>query len=96
MGSQCISDEEGMNPLDPAKRPGLGTPSLRRDIDLMTQDELIEFLRIPEVSNAKDYRYVIDNLKRMRHLPRVHICGKPLYPRKAILAWIENQTEPQQ
>ena len=60
--------------------------------DLMTETELVEFLRIPEVSNSKDYRNVIDNLKRMHDLPRIHICGKPLYPREAIIDWIKNKT----
>ena len=58
--------------------------------ELMTETELIEYLRIPEVSNSKDYSNVIDNLKRMRNLPRVHLCNKPLYPRKAIDKWLEN------
>ena len=59
---------------------------------LMTESELIEFLRIPSISNAKDYHNVVDNLKRMHDLPRVHICGKPLYPREAILEWIRQKT----
>ena len=59
---------------------------------LMTEPELIEFLRIPEVSKAKDYHNVIDNLKRMHDLPRIHICGQPLYPREAIQEWIRNKT----
>ena len=61
--------------------------------ELMTEDELIEFLRIPEVSNAGDYRNVVENLKKVRGLPRIHICNKVLYPRKAVLEWIERQTD---
>lgn len=57
--------------------------------ELMTENELIEYLRIPEISNSKDFRNVIYNLKRMRHLPRIHICNKPLYPKKAIDKWLE-------
>ena len=53
--------------------------------ELMTETELIKFLRIPDVSKAKNYHNVIDNLKRMHDLPRIHICNKPLYPRKAVL-----------
>ena len=34
--------------------------------ELMTQLELIEYLRIPEVSTAGDYGNVIDNLNRFR------------------------------
>lgn len=60
--------------------------------ELMTEEELIQFLRIPEVSKAKNFHLVVENLKRMRDLPRVHISGKPLYPIEAIRAWIEGQT----
>jgi len=60
--------------------------------DLMTEDELIQFLRIPEVSNASDHHNVIENLKRMHDLPRIHICGKPLYPLEAIKEWIRDKT----
>jgi len=57
----------------------------------MTEEELIRFLRIPEISNAKDYRNVVENLKRLRNLPRIHICNRTLYPREAILRWIEQE-----
>ena len=60
--------------------------------DLLTEEELIEFLRIPEVSKAEDYHNVVENLKRVRGLPRIHICRKTLYPKKAILEWVEKQT----
>ncbi|MGD0572868.1 MAG: hypothetical protein ABSB11_07580 [Sedimentisphaerales bacterium] len=60
--------------------------------ELMTEDELIRFLRIPEISNAKDYHNVIDNLKRMHGLPRIHICSKPLYPIEKIRQWIMDKT----
>jgi len=58
----------------------------------MTEAELIVFLRIAEVSKSKDHHNVIENLKRMHRLPRVHICGKPLYPREAIREWIKQKT----
>ncbi len=61
--------------------------------ELMTEQELVEFLRIPAVSKSEDYANVIANLKRMRGLPYVHICRQPLYPREAIRRWIEQQTE---
>ena len=61
--------------------------------DLLTEAELIRFLRIPEVSKARDYGYVIENLKRMHDLPCVHISRKPLYPLKAIQNWIEDKTQ---
>ena len=60
--------------------------------ELLTEDEVISFLRIPEISAAKDYSNVIDNLKRMHDLPRIHICGKVLYPRDAIREWIKRKT----
>jgi hypothetical protein len=60
--------------------------------ELMTEDELVEYLRIPEVSKSKNYRNVIENLKRMHHLPRIHICGKPLYPQEAIKEWVRKKT----
>ena len=60
--------------------------------ELMTESELIQFLRIPEVSKSKDYHNVIENLKRMHHLPRIHICGKPLYPQEAIKEWVRKKT----
>jgi len=63
--------------------------------DLLTETELITFLRIPEVSKAKDYHNVVKNLIRMHDLPRIQLCKKRLYPRKAILAWIDKQTIPE-
>ena len=59
---------------------------------LMTEEELILFLRIPEVSKAENYHYVIVNLKRMHDLPRIHLCGKALYPTREILKWISEKT----
>jgi len=60
--------------------------------ELMTEEELIVFLRVPEVSKAKDWRKVISNLKRMYDLPRIHICGRPLYPLEAVREWIRRHT----
>jgi hypothetical protein len=64
--------------------------------ELMTESEVIQFLRIPAVSKGDDYGNVIANLKRMRYLPCIHICRQPLYPREAIRHWIEQQTEKEQ
>jgi hypothetical protein len=58
---------------------------------LLTEDELIRFLRIPAVSKAEDYHNVIENLKRMHDLPCIHICKQPLYPLEAIRKWIEDK-----
>jgi hypothetical protein len=60
--------------------------------DLMTEDELITFLRIPEISKADDYSNVIANLKRMHDLPRIHLCGKTLYPTREIVKWITEKS----
>ena len=60
---------------------------------LLTEDELIEFLRIPQISKAKNYHNVIAHLKRHRNLPCIHLCRQPLYPVQAILRWIEEKTQ---
>ena len=61
---------------------------------LMTEQELVQFLRIPEISKATDYSNVIKNLIRMRDLPRVEVCNRLLFPRKAILEWIDKEVIP--
>jgi len=61
--------------------------------ELMTESEVIRFLRIPEISNSKDYHNVIEHLKRVRGLPRIHICRKALYPKKAISGWVEKEID---
>lgn len=58
----------------------------------MTESELIDFLRIPEISKAKNHGNVIENLKRMHDLPCIHICRQPLYPLKSIQKWVEEKT----
>ncbi len=57
----------------------------------MTESEVIQFLRIPEISNSKDYHNVIEHLKRVRGLPGIHICRKALYSRKAVLECVEKE-----
>lgn len=59
---------------------------------LMTEQELIQFLRIPQVSSSEDYSNVVQYLIRFRDLPRIHLCKKLLFPRKAVLEWIEKET----
>ena len=61
--------------------------------ELMTESEVIRFLRIPEISNSKNYHNVIEHLKKFRGLPRIHICRKALYPKRAILKWMEKETD---
>ena len=61
--------------------------------ELMTESEVIRFIRIPEISNSKDYHNIIEHLKRVRRLPRIHICRKALYPKKVILEWVEKEID---
>jgi len=64
--------------------------------DLMVESELIEFLRIPEVSKTNKHHYVIENLKRMHGLPCIHIARQPLYPRDAVRQWIQDKIDREQ
>jgi len=57
---------------------------------VMTEEELIRFLRIPEISNAQNHRNVIENLKRTCGLPRIHLCGKAVYLTDAVTAWLDS------
>lgn len=59
--------------------------------ELMTEEEVINFLRISLISKAEDYHNVIENLKRMHGLPCIHISKKPLYPLNSIRKWIEDK-----
>ena len=61
--------------------------------ELMTREDLAKFLRLREVSKAGSLDNVIDNLQRMRDLPVVHICRKPLYWLPAVRAWLQRQVE---
>ena len=59
--------------------------------EVMTEGELVVFLRIPLISKAENYGNVIENLKRMHNLPCIHICKQPLYPLNAVREWIEEK-----
>jgi len=59
---------------------------------IMTEAELIDYLRIPEVSKARNPRNVIANLKRSHGLPCLYISNHCLYPRAAIDDWVLCQT----
>ena len=79
---------------DNGKNPCEHVPTrFSSNFELMTEAEVIQFLRIPELSSSKDYHNVIEHLKRVRGLPRIHICRKALYPRKAVLRWVERQMD---
>ena len=83
---RLMNSDNSQNPCED------GSAKIENNSELMTESELIQFLRISEVSKSKDYHNVIENLKRMCDLPRIHICGKPLYPREAIREWIKKKT----
>ena len=70
-----------------------GSDQPRAFPDLLTEAELVEYLRITSITSAANVHNVVEHLKRFRGLPRIHICNKTLYPRKAVLDWIENQTK---
>jgi hypothetical protein len=82
-----VNSDHGETPCEHAQA-GFGSSS-----ELMTEAEVIRFLRIPEISNSKDYHNVIEHLKKFRGLPRIHICRKALYPKRAILEWLEKETD---
>ena len=58
---------------------------------VMTEDELIHFLRIPKISTAANHHHVIENLKRVHGLPRIHLCGKTVYLTEAVKQWLQQQ-----
>jgi hypothetical protein len=59
--------------------------------ELMTEEELVHFLRIPNVSKSADYSNVVKNLIRMRSLPRIQMCNRILFPKKEVLEWISQE-----
>ncbi len=61
--------------------------------DLMTEEEVIVYLRIPEVSSAGNFRNVLDHLIRMRGLPCIHLCRRRLFPLEAIREWFRNEIQ---
>lgn len=63
---------------------------------LLTEDELVALLRIPEISKAGDYHHVVQNLMRMHDLPCIHISKTPLYPFEAVRQWILDKVEREQ
>jgi hypothetical protein len=59
--------------------------------ELMTETELMHFLRIPDVSPSANPHHVVENLKRFHHLPCIHISRQPLYPLAAMRRWVEDK-----
>ena len=74
------------------ERPKMSDPNCPAPV-LMTEAELIVYLRIDVVSTAENLDHVVENLRRMHGLPCIHICRKPLYPQKAVDEWIDEQCE---
>ena len=70
--------------------------TFRVPLVLLTEDEVIMLLRIPQVTKAKDHHNVIENLRRMHSLPCIHICKTPLYPLEAVKQWIEEKAKKEQ
>ena len=58
---------------------------------VMTEEELIRFLRIPEITGGTNHRHAIENLKRMHGLPRIHLCGKAVYLTDSVKAWLRQR-----
>ena len=61
--------------------------------ELMTQDELIRYLRIPEVSKAENFANVVKNLADAHDLPCIHISRQPLYPLADIRDWVRDKAK---
>ena len=59
--------------------------------ELMTETELMHFLRIPDVSPSANPHNVVENLKRFHHLPCIHISRTPLYPLVAVRRWVDEK-----
>jgi hypothetical protein len=59
--------------------------------ELMTETELMHFLRIPDVSHGANPHHVVENLKRFHQLPYIHISRRPLYPLVAVRRWVEDK-----
>ena len=99
MNRQICQNSHNKLPQRPTEFPQLMAPVVLPDgnggfipcPELLTEEELIVFLRIPEISGSNNHHNVIEHLKRVRRLPRIHICNKTLYPRKAIEEGIEKQ-----
>ena len=59
--------------------------------EIMTEAELMYFLRIPDVSHGANPHNVVENLKRFHQLPCIHISRQPLYPLVAVRRWVEEK-----
>jgi integrase len=64
--------------------------------EVLTEAELIRYLRIPQVSNAGNFRNVVGNLKRIHGLPCIHISKQPLYPLETVRQWLREKATKEQ
>jgi len=90
-----IADGQDISVIGPAVLPD-GNGGFAPCPEVMTEEELIRYLRIPEISAAKDPANVVHNLVRMHNLPRIHICRQPLYPLAAVRQWVQDKMEQEQ
>jgi hypothetical protein len=80
-------------------QPGVELPTILPDPNgrwgpcptVMTEEEMIRFLRIPEISNAANHHHVIENLKRKYGLPRIHLCGRTVYLTDSVKQWLQRR-----
>lgn len=61
---------------------------------VMSEEELVRFLRLPKISKAANHRHVIETLKRNHRLPRIHLCGKSVYLADSVKARPHERTGP--
>lgn len=59
--------------------------------EVMTEEELIDFLKIEQISSSRNPHNVIENLKRVHGLPRVPLCGKNVYLKEAVIEWLKSR-----
>jgi len=75
--------------LEPPANPPSPDGEFQPCPTIMTEEELIRFLRIPEISSSLNYRNVVENLKRKHGLPRIHLCGKAVYLTDSVKQWLQ-------
>ena len=99
LGIICPANQGG--PKDTAEGYGEGCVKMKTETnnntdsfpELMTEEELAHYLRLPEISKAGNHHNTIENLKRMHGLPCIHLCKKPIYPLVAVQRWIGEKLE---
>jgi hypothetical protein len=72
---------------------GYNNPAVRSWPELLTEEELADFLRLPDVSGKAKAENVIGNLRRKRGLPYLAISNRLVYPLDLIRKWISEQAQ---